>query len=148
MPQRRTIAPRLLAAGFLASAAVHFVRPATFEPIMPRVIARRAHRPLIYLSGVIEVVCGYGLLRRRPWAPVASILVLVSVFPANVQMALDAGTGRNPGVTDSRALAWGRLPLQALMIWAAGEARDRRQRGDAAGHPGAEPSSFSPQNAA
>jgi uncharacterized membrane protein len=48
------------------------------------------------------------------------------VFPANVQMALDAGTGRNTGPSDSRAVAWGRLPLQLLMAWAALQARPRR----------------------
>ncbi len=41
------------------------------------------------------------------------------MFPANVQMALDAGTGRNTGPSDGRAVAWGRLPLQLVMAWAA-----------------------------
>ncbi len=48
-----------------------------------------------------------------------------AVFPANVQMALDSGTGRNHGPSDRRAVAWGRLPLQLVMAWAALQARQR-----------------------
>ena len=64
-----------------------------------------------------------GLVRRTRWAAAASVATLAAVFPANVQMALDAGTGRNPGPADSRAVAWGRLPLQLVMVWAALQSR-------------------------
>jgi hypothetical protein len=37
-------------------------------------------------------------------------------------MALDAGTGRNPGPSDNRIVAWGRLPLQLVLAWAARQA--------------------------
>ena len=52
--------------------------------------------------------------------------VLAAVFPANVQMALDSGSGRNSGPADSPVVAWGRLPLQLVMIWAALQARPDR----------------------
>jgi uncharacterized membrane protein len=51
------------------------------------------------------------------------VALLAAVFPANVQMALDAGSGRNPGPADKPAVAWGRLPLQVPMVWAALQAR-------------------------
>jgi uncharacterized membrane protein len=54
---------------------------------------------------------------------------LAAVFPANLQMALDAGSGRHPGAMDNAALAWGRLPLQAVMIWAARQARPEAEPG-------------------
>jgi len=38
-------------------------------------------------------------------------------------MALDAGSGRNPGVADKRLVAWVRLPLQIPMVWAALQSR-------------------------
>jgi hypothetical protein len=41
-------------------------------------------------------------------------------------MALDSGSGRNPGVADRPALAWARLPLQVPMVWAALQARPER----------------------
>jgi uncharacterized membrane protein len=123
MPSLRTAAPLGMAAAFAVSGAVHFVRPSAFEPLMPRILPEGAHRALIYASGAAEVVCALGLLRRRPWAPNLSTAVLVAVFPANLQMALDSGTGRNPGAADSRAVGWGRLPLQAAMIWAVRQGR-------------------------
>jgi uncharacterized membrane protein len=78
---------------------------------------------LIYASGVAELICAIGLVRRTRWAAAASIATLGAVFPANVQMALDSGSGRNAGPADRRALAWGRLPLQLPMVWAALQAR-------------------------
>ena len=125
MPEPRAPAATALALGFAASGTVHLVRPAVFDPLMPRVLPARWHRTLIALSGLAELVCAAGLLGRRRWAGGASVALLVAVFPANVQMALDAGTGRNPGPTDSRAVAWGRLPLQLVMAWMALQARSR-----------------------
>jgi len=112
-----------LALGFAANGTVHLVRPAVFDSLMPRVLAARWHRTLIALSGVAELVCAAGLLGRRRWAGGASVAFFVAVYPANVQMALDAGTGRNPGLSDRRALAWGGLPLQLPMLAAAWRAR-------------------------
>ncbi len=121
-PSRRT-PPLLLAGVFTASGIIHFVRPQFFEAIMPRVLPGRSHRPLIYASGLAELACAFGLVRRSPWASTASVAVLVAVFPANLQMALDSGSGRHPGAMDRAAVAWGRLPLQLGMVWAARQAR-------------------------
>ncbi len=99
------------------------VHPEAFEPIMPRMLPSAHHRTLIYASGVAELACALGLVRRTSSASVASVTLLVGVFAANVQMALDAGTGRNSGPADTKIIAWGRLPLQIPMIWAARAAR-------------------------
>jgi uncharacterized membrane protein len=115
----RSRAPLGLAAVFLGSGIVHLVRPRVFAAIMPRAIPEQHHTNLIYASGLAELVCAAGLARRTRWAAAASIATLASVFPANLQMALDAGTGRNAGPSDSRAVAWGRLPLQLVLAWAA-----------------------------
>jgi uncharacterized membrane protein len=124
----RRVAPLALAGAFLTSGTIHLVRPVAFESIMPRSIPTRHHRVLIYASGAAELICAVGLVRRTPWAAPASTALLVGVFPANVQMALDAGSGRHPGSTDKAAVAWGRLPLQLAMIWAARQARPRREQ--------------------
>ena len=124
----RRYAPVVLADAFAASGAVHLVRPQAFAGIMPRAIPGRHHRSLIYVSGVAELVCAFGLFRRTRWAAPASVAVLGAVFPANVQMALDAGSGRNAGMADRRGVAWGRLPLQAVMIWAALQARREQEQ--------------------
>lgn len=123
MSRARRTAPVALATGFAASGVIHLVRPQFFESIMPRVIPTRHHRWLVYVSGIAEVACAAGLVRRTRWGAAASTALLLGVLPANIQMALDAGTGRHPGAMDNRAVAWGRLPLQLPMIWAALQAR-------------------------
>jgi uncharacterized membrane protein len=129
VPNLRRTAPLALAGAFGASGVVHLVRPSSFDAIMPRLVPTRLHRTLIYASGAAELACALGLVRGDRWASPLSIAVLAAVFPANVQMALDAGTGRNPGIADSPLLAWGRLPLQAAMVWAARQDRPRAQAG-------------------
>jgi uncharacterized membrane protein len=125
-------APDVLGAMFAASGIVHLVRPQAFAAIMPRAIPDRHHRNLIYLSGLAELVCAVGLFRRSTWATPASVALLGAVLPANLQMALDAGSGRNPGAADTRLLAWGRLPMQLPMVWAALQNRPRGQETPAA----------------
>jgi uncharacterized membrane protein len=122
----RSRAPLALAAVFLGSGIVHLVRPQTFAAIMPRAIPSVHHSRLIAVSGVAELACAAGLIRRSRWAGATSVAVLAAVFPANMQMALDAGTGRNQGLADSRVVAWGRLPLQLVLVWAALQARCAR----------------------
>lgn len=126
MSHLRRRAPKLLAAAFTTSGIVHLVRPQAFASIMPRAIPERHHKSLIYLSGLAELVCAGGLFRRTRWAAPASVALVAAVFPANVQMALDSGTGRNPGAADKPAVAWARLPLQIPMVWAALQARPER----------------------
>jgi uncharacterized membrane protein len=126
MSRLRRRAPDVLAAMFATSGVVHLVRPQAFAAIMPRAIPERHHRGLIYLSGVAELVCAVGLRRRARWSSTASVGLLAAVFPANAQMALDSGTGRTPGPADNPAVAWGRLPLQVVMVWAARQARPDR----------------------
>lgn len=118
--QRASLA---VAVAFAGSAGVHLLRPQSFESIMPRAIPQEHHTNLIYASGLAELICAIGLFRRTRWAAPASVAVLAAVFPANVQMALASGSGRHEGPADNRVLAWARLPLQAVMMWAALGAR-------------------------
>ena len=107
---------KVLVGMFVASGMVHLARPQTFEPIMPRFVP--AHREVIYVSGVIELVCAAGLLhpRTRRIAGWASLAVLLGVYPANFKMAGDAMQ------TDDqkfKAISLARLPLQLPMLRAA-----------------------------
>lgn len=119
----RKVAPLALGGLFVGSGVLHFVAPKPFESIMPRQLP--AHREFVYGSGVAELACGVGLLTRRGWAGPASAALLLAVWPANVQMALDSGSGRLPSVADNKALAWGRVPLQIPLIWAALQSRPK-----------------------
>jgi uncharacterized membrane protein len=123
MSRLRTAAPTALACVFGLAGVLHVVRPTFFDDLMPRVVPARLHRPLVYVSGAAELACAVGLVRRSRWASTASTALLLAVWPANLQMALDAGTGRHPGSMDSAAMAWARMPLQLPLLWAARQAR-------------------------
>lgn len=128
MSRLRARAPLGLAGVLGVAGLLHVARPAFFDALMPRLLPTRLHRPLIVGSGVAELVCAYGLARRTRWAGAASTALLVAVWPANLQMALDAGSGRNPGSMDSRWVAWGRMPFQLPLLWAARQAARQPDR--------------------
>jgi uncharacterized membrane protein len=104
-----------LAAFYMLAGAMHFFRPEPYAAIVPRPLP--AKRALVYASGAAELAGGVGVLhpRTRRAAGWWLIATLIAIFPANVQMALDAGRYR--GIPEP--LLWLRLPLQApLILWA------------------------------
>lgn len=114
-----------LAALFVGAGALHFVAPAFFDRIVPPWVPL-SPRTATLLSGAAEVAGGLGLLHpRTEGAARAGLLaLLVAVFPANVHMALHP---ERFGV--SSAVAWGRLPLQPLLMWAVWRTGRVRQGG-------------------
>src|SRR5690348_9088864 len=100
------------------SGVLHFVLPGPYQRIVPRPIARWK-RGIVAVSGAAELACAALLAspRTRRLGGIASAAVLVAVFPANVQMALDGGYEDAPFPANSRIAAWLRLPLQAPLIW-------------------------------
>lgn len=113
--------PRAMAAAFATSGVIHIVRPRVFTPMIPR----RLPSPtgLVYAGGVAELACAVGLMRRDPWAGPASAVVLIGVFPGNVQFAIDAW--KDPDArAGMRVASLVRLPLQLPMIWAVLQAQD------------------------
>lgn len=117
LDQLRRRAPYAIATAFAASSVLHLLRPRVFRTLIPPQLPNPD--AWVYASGVAEATCAAGLFTRQPWAGPATAAVLLGVLPGNVQMALDAGSGRNRGVADNKVLAWARVPLQAPMIWAA-----------------------------
>ena len=105
-----------LAVLFGVMGTLHFVKPKPFERIVPRALPRK--KELVYASGVAELACAAGLLhpRTRRAAGLVSTALLVAVFPANVQMAMDLN---RKGSGTARAVAFARLPLQLPLIRAA-----------------------------
>jgi uncharacterized membrane protein len=102
----------LLGVTFLATGVLHFARPRMYEAIMPRYLP--AHRELVYASGVAEIAGGAGVLHARTARPAAWWLIatLLAIFPANVEMAMNAERFRRI----PEPLLWARLPLQAALI--------------------------------
>jgi len=112
-----TLSIALMALLFVVAGVMHFVKPAPYIGIMPHWLPAPA--TLVFVSGVAEVAGGLGVLlpSTRVAAGWGLIALLVAVFPANVQMFLDA---RAAGAHVSRLWMLGvtaRLPLQALLIW-------------------------------
>lgn len=102
-------------AGLLAAAGVtHFVRPGFYDPIVPRALPGPA-RFWTYASGVAELAVAAAVAHpaTRRTGGLAAAALFAAVLPANVQMAHD-WRRRSPA---ERAVAYGRLPLQAPLIW-------------------------------
>ena len=91
---------------------VHLVHPATFTPLIPHFMPWPT--ALVYASGVAELICAVGLWRRDRWAGIAAAVLLVIIWPANLQSAITAQQGENLTTT---VLDWIRLPLQIPLIW-------------------------------
>ncbi|MGC5021173.1 DoxX family protein [Micromonospora sp. DT47] len=102
-------------AGLLATAGVtHLARPAFYDRIVPRALPGPA-RFWTYASGVAELAVAAAVAhpgtRRR--GGLAAAALFVAVLPGNVQMAAD-WRHKSPA---RRAVAYGRLPLQAPLVW-------------------------------
>lgn len=111
-PVARRIAKWALGLFFAAAGANHFIAPEWYLRIMPPFLPW--HRPLVYLSGVLEMALGLALLsprleRKAAWGLAA---LLLGIFPANIHMAL------NPEAYPAfkPAILWLRLPLQFVLI--------------------------------
>jgi uncharacterized membrane protein len=113
----RQRAPGLLAALFCASGVVHLLSPRTFEPLIPRWLPHP--RAVVYTSGLAEIISSGGLIKRTGWARPASVVLLLGIFPGNIQMAVTASRLSSGRLTTRQVLATGRLPLQLVLIWAA-----------------------------
>lgn len=104
----------VLAALFAFAGTMHFIIPDQYMRIMPPWLP--LHRELVYLSGALEIAGGMGLLvpRTRRAAGMGLILLLIAVWPANLQMLLDArSAGASAG---AQTLLLLRLPLQLVLI--------------------------------
>ena len=125
--QVRRASPCLLAGLLTVTGTSHIVAPKVFARIIPPQLPSRY--ALVYASGAAELACAAGLAapRTRRVAGWAAAVLFVAVFPANVQMALDAGD-RSAAY---RAAAYARLPIQVpLVLWAISVARVSRRRSD------------------
>lgn len=110
-----TIARLTLAAVFLFGGVMHLLKPALYRPIMPAMLP--AHDALILISGLAEIAGGAGILvpLTRRAAGVGLILLLVAVFPANIEMLRLYRL--NGASWWAELMLWLRLPLQAVLIW-------------------------------
>ena len=104
----------LLSGLFIFAGSMHFVVPRSYLGIMPPWVPLPIEA--VYLSGILEILGGLGLLldRFRRAAGIGLVLLLVAVFPANIQMLANAA--ESGASTLYVTLLWLRLPLQPLLI--------------------------------
>jgi uncharacterized membrane protein len=105
----------MLAAVFVIAGVLHFAFPGAYVRIMPPWLPQP--RALVLLSGACQIAGGVGVLlpRTRRAAGWGLILLLLAVWPANLQMLLNARASGAPAA--AQALLLVRLPLQLLLIW-------------------------------
>lgn len=104
----------LVTVGMVGIGVLHFVKPEPFLAIMPPFIP--FHLAMVLVSGAAEIALGLALApqRTRRWASFGLMALYVAVFPANLYMAI---AGVSPtGEPIPAWVAWGRLPLQPLLI--------------------------------
>jgi len=108
---------RLVFGMFVGSGILHFTHPKLYEAIVPEGIPARE---AVLVSGAAEIAGGLGVVipttrRAARWGLLA---LLLAVFPANVNMAVNPEATRKRGVPPLPAWAlWGRLPIQAVFAW-------------------------------
>lgn len=98
---------------FVVAGANHFRSPEPYVSMMPAWLPWP--ETLVQVSGVAEILGGLGVLipRSRRLAAWGLILLLIAVFPANLNVALHGWPGRNlPGW-----VLWLRVPVQLVFIW-------------------------------
>lgn len=102
---------------FVVAGVLHFTNPGFYRPMMPDYLP--AHDTLIYASGVAEIAGGLGLMcpdtRVRRWSMWWLLATLAAVFPANINMALNAEDF--PDVPGGQATLIARLPFQLVFGW-------------------------------
>ena len=138
-PARVSVSSIVLAALFAFAGTMHFVIPAAYGRIMPAWVP--FPREMVLLSGACEIAGGIGLLvpQVRRWAGMGLIALLLAVWPANLQMLLNARAADAPGWWQVLLLL--RLPLQIVLmgwVWRAshprGETGGRARSSDTGSH--------------
>ena len=102
----------LMSVFYIVIGIKHFTNVEWFMKIMPPYLPY--HKELVYLSGAFEIILGLMIIfeKTRFLGSWGLILLLIAVFPANIYLAQTNGAAMNT----SAAIAWGRLPFQAIFI--------------------------------
>ncbi|MBO6522847.1 MAG: hypothetical protein JJ971_03405 [Balneolaceae bacterium] len=101
---------------FIVTGVLHFIFPKTYKKIMPDYVPH--HKAMVLWSGVFEVLGGIGIMIpfSKTFSAIGLILLLIAVFPANIDMFRKAY--KNRGFTLFTLATLIRLPIQFwLMYW-------------------------------
>lgn len=100
---------------FIFSGVSHFAATDTFLKMMPDFLP--AHLVLVYLSGILEMAGGLGLLipRFQRMAAWGLLALLIAVVPANINVAVN--NIQLGGWMNYPLYQWIRVPFQLVLIW-------------------------------
>ena len=109
-----TFARYAIAGLFLTTGTLHFLKPEIFQRIVPPALPWP--RGIVYLTGLLELAGGAGLLlpRFQKAAGYGLALFLVAVLPANIYMAMTPV--KFGGFFDHPLYHWIRIPFQGVLI--------------------------------
>ncbi|MFV1884825.1 MAG: DoxX family protein [Balneola sp.] len=100
---------------FTIAGILHFVFPNMYLKIMPEYIPN--HKAMVFWSGVFEILGGIGIMIpfSRTISAIGLILLLIAVFPANLDMFRKAYKKRAFSLYTLATLI--RLPVQFWLIY-------------------------------
>jgi len=92
----------------------HFIKPNFFLEIVPPIIPFKLE--VVFISGFFEIILGILILfkKTRKLASLLIIVLLVSVFPANIYLYISETPRVSLNITKSQALF--RMPFQLSLI--------------------------------
>ncbi len=109
----RNISLFTMSAFYVIAGVNHFWHEEFYLKIMPSWLPW--HKALVAVSGICEIVFGLLLIisSTRRFASWCIILLLIAIFPANIQMMINYWNENNPNLWITIV----RLPLQIILIW-------------------------------
>jgi uncharacterized membrane protein len=104
----------VLGLAFIVASTFHFTASEVQTKIIPPFLPWR--RAAVYITGVLELLGGYGLLlprfkRQASWGLAA---LLVAIVPANIYHAVVYF--KKGGPPNMRVYHWVRMPIQVILI--------------------------------
>jgi uncharacterized membrane protein len=98
---------------FLIGGIAHFVFTDMFIKIMPSYLGHK--KELVWISGLFELLGAVGILvqKFRTISGYGLIVLIIAVFPANINMALHP----QDFLFIPEFLLWLRLPIQFIFVW-------------------------------
>ena len=115
MLKAKSVFVYIMAFFYILAGIMHFIKPDFYLAIMPPYLPW--HLKLVYLSGICEMIVGI-LLVPKPTRSLGAwllIALLIAVYPANIQMAINYWIYNHPGLW----IAIIRLPIQFILLWLA-----------------------------
>lgn len=115
MDTTKWVLTALMSALMLLAGINHFRKPGFYKPIIPRVFLAYK-KPVILLSGIVEILAGLGLffVTTRYYAAILVLVLMLAFLPLHIW-----DLGRERPAMGSKRNAFIRLILQFVLIaWA------------------------------